>query len=540
MTRLSLALVAGVLLVLIATSPRADDKPADKEEAKAGPAPAGTWKFMMPTVENGGERPLWLLKFEKKDSGWSGAVLAAGPRWPEAKMPKVSVTGEELRFTLELPRQKLPCVFKLAKESKGEKLYGTCKLKQDSSEPVELEKTNLTTLEPFDQLKEMLAKQPLGVASVAIAMKLLENAEASKAKPADVRSWTEKAFKAAALYGADYQRDVIADAAGRLLEQKGFEAIALQYARRAERLLDQKESPRVQKRVLETLATALEKAGREADAKEVNARILKLDFRLKPKPFAGRKGKSDRVVLVELFTGAQCPPCVAADLAFDALAKTFKPSEVVLLQYHLHIPRPDPLTSPASDARQTAYEELVQGTPTVIINGGRGPRGGGAANDATEKYEEYVESITPLLEKPSKAELKLSASRKENKVSISAEVAKLAETGDDVKLRVALVEETVAYKGANGLPVHHQVVRAFAGGESGTVMKEKSMKKTFTIDLDDLRKKLNASLDKVAEERKAPLKERPMEMKKLRVVAFVQNDKTTEVLQAVQSEVKSE
>ena len=55
------------------------------------------------------------------------------------------------------------------------------------------------------------------------------------------------------------------------------------------------------------------------------ARADKVPF-IAVKPFAGRKGKSDRAVLVELFTGAQCPPCVAADMAFDALPQTYKPT----------------------------------------------------------------------------------------------------------------------------------------------------------------------------------------------------------------------
>ena len=59
------------------------------------------------------------------------------------------------------------------------------------------------------------------------------------------------------------------------------------------------------------------------------------------------------MALVELFTGAQCPPCVAADIAFDAEAvKSYKAADVVLLQYHLHIPGPDPLTNADSEKRQ--------------------------------------------------------------------------------------------------------------------------------------------------------------------------------------------
>src|SRR5207247_1179085 len=145
----------------------------------------------------------------------------------------------------------------------------------------------------------------------------------------EVRGWAEKAIKAAGLYGPGWQRDILLGVAQVLGQQTGYEAIALPYAQRAERLLDDKEPPAVRKQVLEVLAGVLEKAGKAEEAKKVQARIAKLDFSIKPRPFAGRKGNSDRVVLVELFTGAQCPPCVAADLAFDALKKTFKPSEVV-------------------------------------------------------------------------------------------------------------------------------------------------------------------------------------------------------------------
>ncbi len=47
----------------------------------------------------------------------------------------------------------------------------------------------------------------------------------------------------------------------------------------------------------------------------------------RPKVFlAGRydpEVESNRVVLAELFTGADCGPCVAADLAFDGLMERY-------------------------------------------------------------------------------------------------------------------------------------------------------------------------------------------------------------------------
>ncbi len=46
-----------------------------------------------------------------------------------------------------------------------------------------------------------------------------------------------------------------------------------------------------------------------------------------------------------MFTGAECPPCVAVDLAFDGLLKAYKPTDVICLQY-LH-----PAAGPANRAR---------------------------------------------------------------------------------------------------------------------------------------------------------------------------------------------
>jgi hypothetical protein len=537
MARLSLALLAALLLITLAAGPQAQEKSGDKTTAETVTpgAPAGNWKVVLPMLRDAGTNPVWLIKFQKNDKGWSGEILAAAARWPKAKVEGLTVTNDQLRFSIKMSDRSLPCTVKLTKDGKGDKLYGTSSLGKTIM-PMELERTALTSLDAFDQLKESLTKQPLGHEVISMALSLLSQAEARKAKESEVRAWGKKAIDSAELYGPAFQRDIIVTVAEVLLsDQKGYEKVALEYARRAERQLEPKEGPTAQKKILEVLATALEKTGKETDAKEIAARIKKLDLRVKPKQYAGRKSKSDRVVLVELFTGAQCPPCVAADMAFDALGRTFRPSEVVLLQYHLHIPGPDPLTNPDTEARWRSYKG--RGTPTIFFDGKPGPQGGGSSEDAADKYDEYVSAIEPLLEKASGAELKLSAARKGDKVTITAEVAKPAETGDNVRLRLALVEEHVAYKGSNGLALHHHVVRSLPGGAAGTELKEKLTKKTFTVDMEELRKKLKAYLDKSNEDDAFPNKDRPLEMKKLRVIAFVQNDKSGEVMQAAQADV---
>src|SRR5262249_19683247 len=142
-----------------------------------------------------------------------------------------------------------------------------------------------------------------------------------------------------------------------LAGQQGFADVALAQGRRAERMLTDDSPTGVQMETYETLSNVLAKAGKSDEAKKYAAMVTKLEAKdlaedekttlgFTPEPFKGRKGKSDRTALLELFTGAECPPCAAADLACDALVKAFTPKDVIVLQYHLHVPAPDPMTSP--------------------------------------------------------------------------------------------------------------------------------------------------------------------------------------------------
>jgi hypothetical protein len=158
-----------------------------------------------------------------------------------------------------------------------------------------------------------------------------------------------------------------------------------------------------------------------------------------------------------------------------------------------------------------------------------------------ESYDNCRSAIDLSLEKASQVILKASAVQKANKITITAEASGVQTPGDKVRLRLALVEETVTYKGANGIPAYHSVVRALPGGAAGLALKEKTGKQEATVDLDDLRKALKKYLDDYAEKEDSfPNKERPLELKKLRLVAFVQDDKSREILQAIQVDVKTE
>lgn len=531
MVRTAWAGLAGILLLTTA--------------AAAADAPAGTWKL---TFYNGGQaRTLWLIKLDQTDGKWAGKIASTAQNVPESTLEDLKIADGVVRFTVKVQTQALAFEGKVS-GPKADKILGSIAQGRNMI-PAQMEATTLTSLDDeFELSKELLTKTPESPEAFDAALNLLSAAGTKKAKPEDVRSWADRAFKAAEAYGPRWQREIGTRITGALVNQEGFAPVALEYARRLERLVDPDEDAAAQLRVLTLLSQALTKADKADEAKEIEARITKLEAKadqdyLKKMPpykaeaFAGRKDKSDRAVLVELFTGAQCPPCVAADLGFDGLEKTYKPAEVVLLQYHLHIPGPDPLTNADTVARADFYGDDIEGTPTIFFDGKPKAPGGGGMAEAEGKYKSYCKVIDPLLETAPLAKLRASVVRKGDKLDITAEASDVANPGDKVKLRLALVEEQVRYLGSNGIRFHHNVVRALPGGAEGLTLKEKAGKQTASVDLGELRKSLTKYLDGYAKERAFPNPSRPLDLKKLAVVAFIQNDATKDVYQAVQVEV---
>jgi hypothetical protein len=415
----------------------------------------------------------------------------------------------------------------------------------------ELEATRLTSLkDAFEAKKELVARRPDSPQAFDAYVELLGQATAHQVKPDEVRAWAATAYAKAGAYGPRFQRLISQHVAEALVGQEREVPLALEYARRAERLLEPGDAVSTQIKVLEVLSRALTRAGKEAEVKEVAARLDVLERRadqeyllqmppIKVEKFAGRKAKSDRTVLVELFTGAHDPSCVPAELAFAALGRTYKPAEVALLEYHLHHPTSDPLANPAGEARLRYYGATVQGTPTILFDGQAKAGGGGPARVAQTKYQEYRRVIDGLLETPTAVKIKAGAVRKGDQVAITAEVYGLDGQAEGLRLRLALVEERVRYPGRNQVRFHHHVVRAMPGGPDGLALTGKTGKQAVTVDLAELRRDLTKYLDEYAKGRAFPDARRPLELKDLRVVAFVQNDKTHEILQAAQVEVST-
>jgi hypothetical protein len=531
MARYLTALLGGWLL--LAGPARAADNPA-----------AGTWKLAFP-IEN--QRITFLLMLSESEKGWVGDFLGTSiPLRVEPTIEKVVVKDDSVAFNVKLGNSPFSFDGKVAKE--GKKIPGSFNV-GGTTHLVELLPSKLKNLnDKYALARETLEQVDGGKEFFDAVFGVLDQAAAKKVKPEDVRAIVDKAARLAEPYGARWQRTVALRIASELAGQEPFAAIALEQARQAERMLKPDDEPATQMQVLEALAATLKRANKADELKPIEARLTKLEARdyaeyakknppFKPEEFKGRKGKSDRVVLMELFTGAECPPCVASDLAFDALQSTYKPGEVVFLQYHLHVPGPDPLTNKSDLDRAEFYGQKIRGTPSVFFNGKKDDSGGGQAAQAKLKYTAYRETIEEFLEKPAGAKIQLSASQKGNEIAIKAAVSDLANPGEKVVLRFALTEERVRYQGGNGLRYHHSVVRDLPGGAKGVALTKNASEHTATVDLAKLRADITKYLEDFAKEDEFPNPDRPLALRNLRVVAFVQDDATGEVLQAAQVEV---
>ncbi|MBV9123221.1 MAG: hypothetical protein JO112_07690 [Planctomycetes bacterium] len=521
-------LLAGVLLALSAL-PWAAAQTEVKDQGLSG-----TWKVSL--LVQGQHPALWLVRLQSKEGKWTGEVLASDERMGKTSLTQVNVTPEELTFLLQ-GEQGQKFSFE-GKPSEAGKVLGSMKVGRQLF-PAELDRTQLTSLDSFGLSKEVLATKKEGPDVIEAASTLLSQAADKKATAADVSNWADRAFHSSAAFGRRYQRNIAQRIAQLLTESNIYPDIAVDYARRAEKLITSQDSPAVQKQMLEALGDALEKAGQNQEAQKVREQDAKIGWVRIEAP--KENAPAGRPVLVELFTGTECPPCVAADLAFDAVGETYKQGQVVELEYHLHVPGPDPLTNPDTEAREKYYGEAVQGTPAIFFDGHFSDIVGGSFEDAQDKYEEFDKVISPLMKKPAGGKLQATAVRKGDKIEITAEASDVANPGENVRLRLALVEEQVNYKGGNHIPTFHHVVRALPGGADGLALKDKTGKQTVAVDLAQVRNDLKKYLDDFQTTKEAfPSKDLPLDLKNLYVVAFIQNDTSKDVLQVVRVPVTAE
>ena len=213
---------------------------------------------------------------------------------------------------------------------------------------------------------------------------------------------------------------------------------------------------------------------------------------------------------------------------------------MILLQYHLHIPGPDPLTNDDSVNRQKYYGTEVQGTPSTFFNGKSEGGGGGSMAGSEGKYKEFRSIIDSTLAGKPSATVDLKASRKGDTIEISTKAKTAQKPGEKAKprLRMVITEEVVKYVGSNKLRFHHHVVRDMPGGADGVSLdKAGELTHSAKVDLKALRGEIEKYVSDFEKSRPFFGVKPAIDLKKLSVVAFVQDDESKEILGAASVDV---
>jgi tetratricopeptide (TPR) repeat protein len=260
---------------------------------------------------------------------------------------------------------------------------------------------------------------------------------------------------------------------------------------------------------------------------------------------------TNRMVLVELFTGSACPPCVSADLALDALLERYGEDVIAPIAYHAHIPGPDPMVVEGGDGRRLYY--AVRGVPTMNVDGALGKLGGGARENTPRTYNDYIAAIDKAIAKAPTAVVGVQAARAGSKINVTAKASGLPADAANLRLHIVLAERQLAFSGENGIRHHAMVVRGVAGPKGSGIEIRGSSDTTvdFTFDLAEIKADVEKTLaDEIAKRRKTqPAAATPPDYRAegramgeiktdaLVVVAFVQ-DGSKNVLQAARVNVK--
>jgi thiol-disulfide isomerase/thioredoxin len=254
-------------------------------------------------------------------------------------------------------------------------------------------------------------------------------------------------------------------------------------------------------------------------------------------PYRPTEKRSDRVVLAEVFTGSGCGPCAGADVAVDAAIERYTRKDVAVVMYHVHVPRPDPMTTEATTARYKLYGE--NGVPAIAIDGKK-TVGGGSRDAAPEVFERFQKDLENDLETPAEATVKIDVRLHDNAVAVSATVDDVKSDSKDLKVQILLVEKQIRHLGENGIRFHPMVVRAFGGDKQEGYPINAGRKATFarSFYLEAISREIKQQLDDYeakghrGETFTFSAKKYQIDRNNLAVVVFVQDAKTRHVLQA--------
>lgn len=252
------------------------------------------------------------------------------------------------------------------------------------------------------------------------------------------------------------------------------------------------------------------------------------------------KGK---VLLAELFTGAECGPCQSADLAFDELSEYFPRNTLAILEYHVNIPGPDPMTNPNTFSRYMYYGGNF-GTPTAILEGKEMVTGGGPRYLAVNRFNLYKYALSKYENQKPEVIISGKAFNKGNDINVNLNLKGKTKDPKCV-LHIALVEKSIKYTGSNTIDKHRFVVRNLLDNESGTTITSNKISKSF--DLNKIEEGLKNYLDDPTQQPSWRQSFGPPSWKartdklnreNLGVVAWIQNPESREIINSVFIEIK--
>lgn len=175
-----------------------------------------------------------------------------------------------------------------------------------------------------------------------------------------------------------------------------------------------------------------------------------------------------KVVLAELFTGSHCPPCAASDAAFDTIIAEYDRDEVAVLEYHVDIPGPDPLSTPHSRERSLFYMgALSQSAPQAFFDGSRGMRGGGSRSAGRRFWSKARGHIRDAAKVPALIELSARARLGFHAGLLDIQMAATGIATASLRLHVVFYHDNVEFLGANRTRIHRFVVQNMLGGPAG-------------------------------------------------------------------------
>ena len=244
-----------------------------------------------------------------------------------------------------------------------------------------------------------------------------------------------------------------------------------------------------------------------------------------------RTGAGNRIVLAELFTGAQCAPCVAADLSLGAVEGVFDQSQLIVLRYHQHTPGPDPLASP--DTLQRFEQYGGSGTPALYLNGRPVEGVGGSTLLVPAVVRRLKEQVAAQLTTTSPFSLKLAARVKDPRglIELEAEGVGAERFPPEVRLHLAVAEEQIPMPAKNGIRVHEMVVRLCPGEVAGLKPEAGRLRFSGGVNLAEQRQRVASYLQFVEKESSETFDHKPLDMTRLKFVGWLQRSDTGEILQ---------